>query len=57
MDVGGRTVQGWALGDAPSSERPHHLILQQPADLQSQGNPESGKGHSFDDWEITSLPD
>lgn len=55
--MGGRTVQGWALGDAPSSERPHHLILQQPADLQSQGNPESGKGHSFDDWEITSLPD
>lgn len=34
MDVGSRTVQGRALGDAPSSECPHHLILQQPADLQ-----------------------
>lgn len=34
MDVGSRSVQGRALGDAPSSECPHHLILQQPADLE-----------------------
>lgn len=40
MDVGSCTVQGRALGDAPSSECPHHLILQQPADLQSESNAE-----------------
>lgn len=37
MDVGSCTVQGRALGDAPSSECPHHLILQQPADLTHSG--------------------
>lgn len=34
VDVGSRSVQGRALGDTPSSECPHHLILQQPADLE-----------------------
>lgn len=33
MDMGSCAVQGRALGDAPSSECPHHLIFQQPADL------------------------
>lgn len=32
-DVGSCPVQGRALWDAPSSEGPHHLILQQPVDL------------------------
>ena len=41
----GCAVQGWALGDAPSSQRPHHLILQQPADLRSESNAGSGEGH------------
>lgn len=45
MDVGGCAVQGRALGDAPSSQRPHHLILQQPADLQSESDAGSGEGH------------
>lgn len=39
------TVQGRALGDAPSSESPYHLILQQPADLQAEGNTGNDKGH------------
>lgn len=34
MDVGSCPVQGRALGDAPSSECSHHLIFQQPADLE-----------------------
>lgn len=45
MDVGSCTVQSRALGDAPSSEGSHHLILQQPADLQSENNPASSEGY------------
>lgn len=45
MDVGSCTVQGRALGDAPSSEGPYHLVLQQPVDLQLESNLGSGKGH------------
>lgn len=34
MDVGSGAVQSRALGDAPSSEGPYYLVLQQPVDLQ-----------------------
>lgn len=52
MDVGRRAVQGRALGDAPSSECPHHLILQQPADLTHGGlNSQSvGCGQTGQSW-------
>lgn len=45
MDVGSCTVQGRALGDAPSSEGRYHLVLQQPVDLQSESDQGSSQGH------------